>query len=150
MTWAYAENSTHSDFPRYDRDLMTMYNRIVAATNAKIDTNDRIFGVIPAGTAVQNARTSYIEDNLTEIEGNKAFVFKPMASNLYGFRHNFAAGTLNSDLNSVSFDMYVGTGDEGNYVIKMWMYYENGGNREVTVAGTGNTVALDTFANYRF
>lgn len=60
-----AENSTHSDFPRYDRDQMTMYNRIVAATNAKIDTNDRIFGVIPAGTAVQNARTSYIGDNLT-------------------------------------------------------------------------------------
>lgn len=422
-----AENSTHSDFPRYDRDQMTMYNRIVAATNAKIDTNDRIFGVIPAGTAVQNARTSYIGDNLTadgyhlnengefiagltwihkitgfdldrmdetlipaqfldrldiykesvenavadpyritqsqytetpvvatfpvidfeeikdgmqyrnqpvtnwvdlteevaetegnivDKDGNKVFVYKPTTGgnmygfrlnfeegtledkhaefvfkasaetagnysykiyfyyangsfkeitpagtgvsvalssdltefvyefdysalgididsvagysiqtlanantiymdnvrfnkgessdgigivdfddltgmqfrkqpdinwtdmsddvvaqqnnivtaegnkvfafqpvplyNMYGFRQNFAEGTLNADLNSVSFDMYVGTGDEGDYVIKMWMYYENGGNREVTVAGTGNTVALDTFANYRF
>lgn len=65
MTWAYAANSTHSDFPRYDRNQMTMYNKIVEATNAKIDTNDKIDGVVPAGTAVQNARSSYIGDNLT-------------------------------------------------------------------------------------
>lgn len=91
------------------------------------------------------------QNNIVTAEGNKVFAFRPVTgTNLYGFRQNFAEGTLNADLNSVSFDMYVGTGDEGNYVIKMWMYYENGGNREVTVAGTGNTVALDTFANYRF
>mgnify|MGYP001637987482 CR=1 FL=1 len=249
MTWAYAENSTHSDFPRYDRDQMTMYNRIVAATNAKIDTNDRIFGVIPAGTAVQNARTSYIgdnltadgyhlnengefiagltwihkitgfdldrmdetlipaqfldrldiykesvenavadpyritqsqyteapvvatfpvidfeeikdgmqyrnqpvtnwtdatEDNLTEIDGNKAFVFKPMASNLYGFRQNFAEGTLSSALNTVSFDLRVDAGNEGNYVVKMWMYYGTGASKEITPVGTGVTVNIDS------
>ena len=40
--------------------------------------------------------------------------------------------------------MFVGAGDEGNYVIKMWMYHEDGSNREVTIAGTGNPVALDT------
>lgn len=143
MTWAYAENSTHSDFPRYDRDQMTMYNRIVAATNAKIDTNDRIFGVIPAGTAVQNARTSYIGDNLTA-DGNKAFVFKPMASNLYGFRQNFAEGTLSSALNTVSFDLRVDAGNEGNYVVKMWMYYGTGASKEITPVGTGVTVNIDS------
>ena len=91
------------------------------------------------------------QHNVVDLNDNRVFAFQPVPLyNMYGFRQNFAEGTLNADLNSVSFDMYVGTGDEGNYVIKMWMYYENGGNREVTVAGTGNTVALDTFANYRF
>lgn len=52
MTWAYAANSTHSDFPRYDSDQMTMYNKIVEATNAKIDTNDKIDGGVPQGIPV--------------------------------------------------------------------------------------------------
>ena len=85
------------------------------------------------------------QNNIVTIEENKVFAFQPVPQwNMYGFRQNFAEGTLNADLNSVSFDMFVGAGDEGNYVIKMWMYYENGSNREVTIAGTGNTVALDT------
>ena len=85
------------------------------------------------------------QNNIVTIEENKVFAFQPVPQwNMYGFRQNFAAGTLNADLNSVSFDMFVGAGDEGNYVIKMWMYYENGSNKEVTIAGTGNTVALDT------
>ena len=85
------------------------------------------------------------QNNIVTIEENKVFAFQPVPQwNMYGFRQNFAAGMLNADLNSVSFDMFVGAGDEGNYVIKMWMYYEDGSNREVTIAGTGNTVALDT------
>ena len=85
------------------------------------------------------------QNNIVTIEENKVFAFQPVPQwNMYGFRQNFAEGTLNADLNSVSFDMFVGAGDEGNYVIKMWMYYENGSNKEVTIAGTGNTVALDT------
>ena len=251
-----AENSTHSDFPRYDRDQMTMYNRIVAATNAKIDTNDRIFGVIPAGTAVQNARTSYIGDNLTadgyhlnengefiagltwihkitgfdldrmdetlipaqfldrldiykesvenavadpyritqsqyteapfvatfpvidfeeikdgmqyrnqpvtnwedlteavaseqhnvvDLNDNRVFAFQPMSgTNLYGFRHNFAAGTLNSDLDTISFDLSLDAGNEGNYVVKMWMYYGTGASKEITPVGTSVTVNIDS------
>ncbi len=85
------------------------------------------------------------QNNIVTIEDNKVFAFQPVTQwNMYGFRQNFDAGMLNADLNSVSFDMFVGAGDEGNYVIKMWMYYEGGGNREVTIANTGNTVALDT------
>ena len=38
MTWAYKVGSSHSDFSKYNRDQMTMYNAIVSAVNAKILT----------------------------------------------------------------------------------------------------------------
>ena len=60
MTWAYQANSTHAQFPDYNSDQMTMYNAIVNATQAKVT-----YTVVPNGTAIQNARTSYIGDNLT-------------------------------------------------------------------------------------
>ena len=65
MTWAYQQDSTHEEFTKYDSDQETMYHAIVSAVNEKIENNDDIDFVIPAGTAIQNARTSYIGDNLT-------------------------------------------------------------------------------------
>ena len=65
MTWAYQQTSTHSGFVNYDSDQMTMYEGILDAVGKKIDTISQINGVIPSGTAIQNARTSYIGDNLT-------------------------------------------------------------------------------------
>jgi hypothetical protein len=64
-TWAYDKTSTHSGFANYDNDQMTMYNAILSAVQNKIVTNDRIVKIIPNGTAIQNARTSYIGDNFT-------------------------------------------------------------------------------------
>ena len=63
MTWAYDASSTYKDFPLYNNDQMTMYNAIIdcayrAAEQAGIST------VVPAGTAVQNARTTYIGQNM--------------------------------------------------------------------------------------
>ncbi|MBQ7225199.1 MAG: DUF4886 domain-containing protein [Clostridia bacterium] len=65
MTWAYQQNSGHSDFSKYGKDQMTMYNAIVNAVKTKILTNGSIEIVIPVGTAIQNARTSYVGDTLT-------------------------------------------------------------------------------------
>lgn len=65
MTWAYEGDSEHGDFEKYENDQMTMYNAIVDAVKTKILTNSDIEIVIPAGTAIQNARTSYIGDTLT-------------------------------------------------------------------------------------
>ena len=62
MTWAYKVGSSHSDFSKYNRDQMTMYNAIVNAVNEKILTNTEISIVIPSGTSIQNARTSFIGD----------------------------------------------------------------------------------------
>lgn len=64
QTWAYAANSTHADFPKYDKDQVKMYNAIVDAVNRAAQlVNIEI--VIPSGTAIQNGRTSYIGDNFT-------------------------------------------------------------------------------------
>ena len=62
MTWAYKVGSSHSDFSKYDKDQMKMYNAITNAVNEKILTIDNIEIVIPSGTAVQNVRTSFIGD----------------------------------------------------------------------------------------
>ena len=64
QTWAYAEDSNHFGFPTYDRDQITMYNAIVEAVwQAKEIAG--IDMIIPAGTAIQNGRTSYIGDKFT-------------------------------------------------------------------------------------
>ncbi len=65
MTWAYQGNSSHGDFSKYDKSQSKMYDMIISAVQNKILTNDAFAGVIPDGTAVQNARTSFLGDNLT-------------------------------------------------------------------------------------
>ena len=65
MTWAYQSNATHSAFPKYNKDQMYMYQCITSCVQQKICTNENFDFVIPAGTAVQNARTSYVGDKLT-------------------------------------------------------------------------------------
>lgn len=64
MTWAYAPNSDHGAFPNYDRDQMKMYNAIVSAVYQETPKVG-IKLIIPSGTAIQNARTSFLGDDLT-------------------------------------------------------------------------------------
>lgn len=65
MTWAYQQNTTHSGFALYNNDQITMYNMICEATQSKIISNEYMKAIIPNGTAIQNARTSFVGDNLT-------------------------------------------------------------------------------------
>lgn len=65
MTWAYQQNSTHSSFPTYNKDQMTMYNAIINAVKSQVHTKSEILGVIPCGTSIQNLRTSYVGDTVT-------------------------------------------------------------------------------------
>ncbi|MBQ8748513.1 MAG: DUF4886 domain-containing protein [Oscillospiraceae bacterium] len=65
MTWAYQGDSTHDSFVKYESKQDVMYNAIVNATMEKIVSNSRISRIIPNGTAIQNARTSYLGDTLT-------------------------------------------------------------------------------------
>ncbi len=65
MTWAYQQDSEHKDFAYYGNEQMNMYDCIVRTTQEVILPNEAFSCVIPAGTAVQNARTSYFGDNLT-------------------------------------------------------------------------------------
>lgn len=64
QTWAYAANSTHKGFANYGNDQQTMYRAIMEAS-AQVGTLIPLDLLIPSGTAIQNARTSFIGDNLT-------------------------------------------------------------------------------------
>ena len=64
-TWAYAANSTHGGFRKYDKDQTKMFNAILDATNKAREAHPELKILIPAGTAIQNGRTSYIGDNFT-------------------------------------------------------------------------------------
>lgn len=65
MTWAYQQDSSHGDFSYYDNSQIKMYNAICDVLETKISTNEYIKAIVPSGTAIQNARTSFVGDNLT-------------------------------------------------------------------------------------
>lgn len=64
QTWAYANTSTHEGFPNYGSNQMTMYNAIVNVSQ-KVKDIAAINIIVPAGTAIQNGRTSGMEDGFT-------------------------------------------------------------------------------------
>lgn len=64
QTWAYAQDSNHFGFPSYDSDQMTMFQAIVETVWQAKNLTD-IDLIVPSGTAIQNARTSYIGDRFT-------------------------------------------------------------------------------------
>lgn len=66
-TWAYATNSPHTGFPNYDKDQIKMYNAIQDVSK-KIINETGIDLIIPSGTAIQNLRTTSVNnppDDLT-------------------------------------------------------------------------------------
>jgi len=64
QTWAYQQNSTHEGFANYDKNQMKMYQAI-ADVSKQVKDIVPINIIIPAGTAIQNARTSLVGDNFT-------------------------------------------------------------------------------------
>ena len=65
MTWAYQQDSTHGEFPKYESDQQKMYESIVGAVQNKVLACGEFEHIVPNGTAIQNARTSYVGDRLT-------------------------------------------------------------------------------------
>lgn len=67
MTWAYQGDSTQRVFTDvYGSNQMDMYNALISTLEQKVLTRTDFSAVIPTGTAIQNARTSYFGDNLTK------------------------------------------------------------------------------------
>lgn len=60
--WAYSQNSNHEGFDNYDNDEVKMYKAIVDAVS-KAKELSGIDIIIPTGTAIQNARTTYLDDS---------------------------------------------------------------------------------------
>lgn len=62
QTWPYSQDATHTGFANYNNNQLTMYNAIVDAVWRAKDLVP-IDIVVPAGTAIQNGRTSVIGEN---------------------------------------------------------------------------------------
>ena len=65
QTWAYAPYSTHPGFKKYSGDQMRMYAAILYCTKRVLADNPQLKGLIPTGTAIQDARTSFLGNDLT-------------------------------------------------------------------------------------
>jgi hypothetical protein len=65
MTWAYQQDTTHFGFANYANDQKTMYESILNAVKTCVLPTQEFSLLFPVGTAVQNARTSYLGDTLT-------------------------------------------------------------------------------------
>ena len=64
VTWAYAQNSTHGGFANYDCNQDKMYHAIVEGAQRLKKENTHFSLFVPVGTAIQNARTSFVGDHL--------------------------------------------------------------------------------------
>lgn len=62
QTWAYASTSDHVSFPTYGSDQLKMYNAIMDAAGLAMSQHSALTKVIPSGTAIQNARSTYVGD----------------------------------------------------------------------------------------
>ena len=113
MTWAYQQDSTHSSFPNYDRDQMKMYTMITDCVKNFVLKEDRISYVIPVGTAVQNARSSFLGDNLTRDGYHLNMQFgrylaaltwacKITGSDPYSIKYNPSHSAINDDMLAVA------------------------------------------------
>lgn len=68
QTWAYPRDSVHPEFPRYEKNQDIMYLMIVKSVREKILPLSDFVKIIPSGTAIQNARTSFLSDSLNRDE----------------------------------------------------------------------------------
>jgi len=64
MTWAYAKDSNHSGFANYSRKQDVMYDSIRYAVQWTQIMHPEFSFNVPCGTAIQNARTTYLGDNM--------------------------------------------------------------------------------------
>ncbi|MDR0546791.1 MAG: DUF4886 domain-containing protein [Dysgonamonadaceae bacterium] len=61
QTWAYAKDASHGGFANYNRNQSLMYQSIVKSVN-QAAARVGITKIIPSGTAIQNARSSWLGD----------------------------------------------------------------------------------------
>lgn len=65
-TWAYSSDSEHQEFPNYGCDQMRMYQSILDASSRAVrETGIKL--IVPAGTAIQNARQTALGQSGREL-----------------------------------------------------------------------------------
>ena len=65
MTWAYQADFEKDMFAQYARNQDVMYHAIITTVQSTVQAHKEISYIMPCGTAIQNARTSYVGDTLT-------------------------------------------------------------------------------------
>ena len=65
MTWAYQADFQKDMFAQYGRNQDVMYHAIISTVQSTVQAHKEIAYIMPCGTAIQNARTSYVGDTLT-------------------------------------------------------------------------------------
>ena len=64
MTWAYEDG--YSSLEAYGKKQSIMYKKIIRAVDSQIKTNKNFAEVVSTGTAIQNARTSFMGDKFAK------------------------------------------------------------------------------------
>jgi hypothetical protein len=113
MTWAYQQDySNATSFAPYNNDQTTMYQGIVDSVKSKIVPDLEINSVIPNGTAIQNARTSWLGDTLTRDGLHLGSVGQYIAALSYAYLMtgrdittvDFAPGNMGEKLKELCFE----------------------------------------------
>lgn len=65
MTWAYQSDFEKDMFSQYARNQDVMYHAIISTVQDTVMKHEEFAYIMPCGTAIQNARTSYVGDTLT-------------------------------------------------------------------------------------
>ncbi len=66
MIWSFSEDCELWSYTYHNWNQMTMYNNIITQTKLNVVPHDAVYNIIPCGTSIQNARTSFIGDNFNE------------------------------------------------------------------------------------
>jgi flagellar capping protein FliD len=82
MTWAYQQDSTHPHFAHYDNSQEKMYKSIISVVKNVVLAKKDISAFSPAGTTVQNMRTSSLGDTITRDGFHLSFGLGRFASGL--------------------------------------------------------------------
>ena len=64
MIWAYDSDSAKSGLKKFNGDQAKMYSAITKTAQETVMTDPRFQFLIPVGTAIQNARTSFLGDHM--------------------------------------------------------------------------------------
>lgn len=97
MTWAYHPSNPHAGFSYYNKNQNTMYEKIVEAVQLAVEPLSEISGVIPSGTAYQNAR-AVIGNGLTADDLHHA-----NEAGCYLLGLTWAAALTNRDVTAVTY-----------------------------------------------
>lgn len=97
MTWAYQADFEKDMFAQYARNQDVMYNAIITTVQSKVQTHKEFSYITPCGTAIQNARTSYVGDTLTRDGYHMSELGRVITS------YTWLAAFLNEPLTEINF-----------------------------------------------